>query len=111
MSTQPSVITPAQYHEQQQRRRQTAKRNEFPGRNVGKPHGTFVTDEAEQQLCVILCNGCSHRFDPKKYHYYLTREFKIQGRCDACKEHTQDTNLFMYEGLLGRKSGQCWWPR
>jgi len=105
------IITPADYHAQQRKRRAVAKQNEFAGRNVGKPHGTFVTDEAEQQMGVVLCSGCSHKFDPAKYHYYLTREFCIQGRCDACKEHTQGANFYIYEGLLGRKHGQCWWPR
>ena len=105
------IVSPSEYHNQQQRRRQAAKANEFAGRNHGKPHGTFVTDEAEQQLGVILCWKCSHKFDPAKYHYYLTREFNIQGRCDGCKEHTQGASFYIYEGLLGRKHGQCWWPK
>lgn len=111
MSAQPQIITPAEYHQQQQRRREATKRKEYRGRNVGKPHGTFVTDEAEQKLGVILCSGCSHKFDPVKYHYYLTREFRIQGRCDACREYTPGVNFYIHESLLGRKHGQCWWPR
>ena len=111
MSNGSTIVSPAAFYQQQQRRKQSLKRREFPGRNAGKPHGTFVTDEAEQQLGVILCSGCAHKFEPGKYHYYLTREFNIQGRCDACKEHTQGANFYIYEGLLGRKSGQCWWPR
>ena len=105
------IMTPAEYDSQQKLRREAAKQQEFAGRNVGKPHGTFVTDEAEQQMGVILCSQCDHKFDPVKYHYYKTREFKIQGRCDACREYTQGANFYIYEGLLGRKSGQCWWPR
>ena len=78
---------------------------------MGKPHGTFVTDEAERKIGVVLCSSCAHKFDPKKYHYYLTREFQIIGRCDACHEHAQGASFYIYEGLLGRKHGQCWWPR
>jgi len=107
----PKILTPAEHHRQQEEKRSAAKRMEFAGRNVGKPHGTFVTDEAEQQLGVVLCWKCSHKFDPKKYHYYLTKEFNIQGRCDGCREHTQGANFYIYEGLLGRKHGQCWWPK
>jgi len=105
------IMSPAAYHSQQQRRREATRQSEFAGRNHGKPHGTFVTDEAEQQKGVILCWKCDHKFDPKKYRYYKTREFKIQGRCDGCKEHTQGANFYIFEGLLGRKHGQCWTPR
>ena len=86
-------------------------RHEYPGRPMGQPHGTHVTDEAELKKCVILCEGCAHKFDPKKYHYYLTREFKIQGRCDGCKQHSQRARFFIHESSLGRKHGQCWTPR
>ena len=106
-----NIITPAEYHAQQQRRRQGLKRNEFAGRNVGKPHGTFVTDEAEKGMCIILCWSCKHKFNAKRYQYYLTREFRIQGRCDACREYAREANLFIHESALGRKSNQCWSPK
>jgi len=105
------IITPAEYEKQQRNRQAAAKNSEHAGRRSGKPHGTYVTDEAEKQKGVILCYKCSHKFNPKQYHYYLTREFKVQGRCDGCKEHTQDVSFYIYEGLLGRKHGQCWTPR
>jgi len=105
------IVSPAEYSENQRRRKAAAQHAEFAGRNKGKPHGTFVTDEAEQQLGVILCSGCTHKFDPKQYHYYKTREFRVQGRCDACKEHSSGVDFYIYEGLLGRKHGQCWWPK
>lgn len=87
------------------------KRIEFPGRSLGKPHGTFVTDIAERSQGIILCSSCVHKFNPNKYNYYLTKEFRIQGRCDACKEHTQGTNFFIHDSLIGQKHGQCWKPR
>jgi hypothetical protein len=105
------VVTPAEHFREQQRLREYARRREHPGRSMGKPHGTYVTDTAERHLGVILCSACAHKFDPTKYHYYLTREFQIQGRCDGCREHTQGVNFFIHESLLGRKHGQCWWPR
>jgi len=105
------IISPAEYDRQQRERRAAAKRAEFAGRNVGKPEGTFVTDEAEQQKGILLCWKCDHKFNPSAYHYYKTKEFRVQGRCDGCREHTPNVNFYIYEGLLGRKSGQCWMPR
>lgn len=105
------IITPAEHRAQKQRAQAAARRKEYAGRNVGKPHGTFVTDEAERRLGILLCWKCRHRFEPAKYNYYLTREFKIQGRCDGCREHTQGVNFFIHESYLGRKHGQCWSPR
>ena len=107
----PPIVTPAEHERQKREREGALQRQEFAGRDSGKPHGTFVTDEAERQMCILLCSGCTHKFDPAKYHYYLTREFRVQGRCDGCKEHSRGVSFYIYEGLLGRKHGQCWTPK
>lgn len=82
-----------------------------PGRRTGKPHGTYVTDLAERALGIVLCTLCANKFEPRRYHYYRTKEFKILGRCDACKQHANEAQFFIHESLLGRKHGQCWTPK
>lgn len=96
--------------EWQQRRRQQLARQEVV-RPYGKAHGTYVTDIAGAQQSVLLCRLCSHKFDPRPYHYYLTREFRVQGRCDGCREYEQEARFYIHESALGRRHGQCWTPR
>ena len=106
------VITPEQAYREREKRRKNAKRLEHPGRNTGKPHGTWVTDMGEEHQGIVLCSSCQHKFNPAAYHYYRTREFQIIGRCDACKQHnSQGNTFFIHESLLGRRHGQCWTPR
>jgi hypothetical protein len=111
MSEAPAIITPAEYYQHKLRQRASAKRKEHPGRNMGKPHGTWVTDMGEEKQSIFLCQKCRHRFNPHKYHYYVTREFRVLGRCDACKEHENNGTFFIHESLLGQDHGQCWTPR
>ena len=79
-----------------------------PGRRMGLVHGSYITDMAENQQSILLCLGCQHRFDPKAYGYYRTKEFSIQGPCDACKDHAEDAIFFIHESLVGDRHGQCW---
>lgn len=105
-------ITPEQMYNERKKRAAESKRLEHPGRNMGKPHGTWVTDMAEERQGIVLCSSCQHKFRPEQYHYYRTREFQIIGRCDACKQHhNQGNTFFIHESLLGRQHGQCWTPR
>lgn len=87
--------------------RERAQRVEHPGRKVGKPHGTWVTDLAELCKTVILCDCCSHKFDRKKYRYYKQREFPfVLGKCDACKNFGR-AQLFIHESEVKK----CWAAR
>ncbi len=105
-----AIITPEQFH-QKRAQRKAAGLREHPGRNFGKPHGTWISDMCEQKQSILLCQLCSHKFQPKQHNYYQTREFRVLGRCDACKEHENNATFYIHESLLGRKSGQCWTPR
>jgi hypothetical protein len=108
---QKPIVSASEYYQEKQRQRAAVKRREHPGRNMGKPHGTWVTDMGARHQSILLCQLCRHKFDPARYHYYKTREFKVQGRCDACKEHENNATFFIHESLLGRNHGQCWTPR
>lgn len=100
------------WRERKQHKLQNAKRLEHPGRPMGAVHGTWVTDIAELMQAVVLCTFCWKKFDPKRYGYYRTREFKIRGKCDACKQYESDAKLFVHEKSLGRgRHNTSWWPR
>lgn len=100
-------------HKRQERARLTDERLSHPGRPASRPHGGWITDIGEKKQCILLCSSCQHKFDPRQYSYYRTKEFSVHGRCDACKEYTPiaHTTFFIHESLLGRKHGQCWMPR
>jgi hypothetical protein len=111
----PAVLTGSEmraaWHEFRTERAAKAKRLEHPGRKIGLPHGSYVTDIAERGQGVVLCSGCAHTFVPGRYGYYATREFRISGRCDGCKGLDHNSRFFIHEKFLGRMHGQCWTPR
>ena len=84
---------------------------EYPGRKMGGVHGSHISDLAEMRAAILLCSDCQHKFNPSAYGYYRTREFNVQGECDACKEFAQGPNqpvLFIHQSSIGTKHGQCW---
>ncbi len=84
-----------------------------PGRPLMNPHGSWVTDKAENQKGLLLCSKCSPKFDPRVYSYYRTKEFLVHGKCDACKTYAPTTSatIFIHESFLGNMHGQCWTPQ
>ncbi len=82
-----------------------AKRKESTGRKVGKPHGSFISDLAELQKSILLCDKCVGRFKNWRwYGYYRQREFPyVTGNCDACKERCNG-HFFIHESIVD----QCW---
>jgi hypothetical protein len=62
-----------------------------------------VGARAELRLAILLCSHCGHKFDYKRYHYSLDREYQVQGDCDAkCGRYCiRDSYFFMPEELLG----------
>lgn len=90
---------------------------EHPGRKVGHPEGSYVSDLAERKKAIILCWRCQPRFDYKRAHYYKDERFPyVVGRCDGCREFmNHQAKLYIHESFLGEpggrtKSGQCWTP-
>lgn len=77
-----------------------AARAEHAGRKIGKPHGSWVTDLAELQKSILLCDSCHHRFNHVQYGYYRQREFPyVAGKCDACKRECYG-HFFIHEAYL-----------
>ena len=88
-----------------------ANMREHPGRRPGNAHGSWITDMGERKQSIFLCQGCQHKFNPHEYSYYRTKEFRVLGRCDACKTHEDNGTFFIHESLIGRKSPHCWTAR
>lgn len=99
----------AQRHrmQRQQARLNPIARVASPGRPIGKTEGTWVTDCAEIQQCVLLCSFCDHKFEPshRKYGYWRDRNspLGVGGTCDGCRTF-QDTGiqLYIHESNVGR---------
>lgn len=78
------------------------------GRPVGAVAGTWVTDCAEIQQCVMLCGFCDHKFRPahKRYGYHRDTRFPrgVSGDCDGCRTHHEDggIQLYVHEAFLGQ---------
>jgi len=81
-----------------------------PGRPVGTPAGTWVTDIAELGQCVLLCSACDHKFKPclPRYGYHRDRTWKrlyggVGGSCDGCREpYPAGLQLYVHEQFIGQ---------
>lgn len=80
---------------------------EAPGRKSGQLAGVHVTELAVCEKTIILCGGCKHRFDWKRYGYFCEKNLPVAGRCDGCDDLINPKTLFIHEQYLG----QTWTPR
>lgn len=75
-----------------------------PGHKSGTVHGSYISDLAALYKTIVLCYSCSHKFDHKKYRYYMQREFPfVLGKCDACKNFGKG-NLYLHQS----EAQKCW---
>jgi len=86
------------------------KLHEHPGRQIGKPAGTYVLDLVERRKAIILCWRCQPHFNHKRANYYKDMRFShVVGRCDGCREYmNHQTKLYIHESFLGEPGGQTW---
>ena len=73
-----------------------------PGRNsrAGQTAASWIVDLVSLRKPVILCTFCRGKFDASYYNYrrYFSPShsarndgFRVNGKCDACKQHTANT--------------------
>lgn len=90
---------------------------EAPGREMGKPHGTYISDMVELRKTILLCWRCKPKFFYKRALYYKDEVFPhASGRCDACDRYDNRGQLYLPEEALSDpggmlRPGQCWTPR
>ncbi len=90
-----------------QNQRNRVARMVSKGRPVGFVTGTWVTDVAEIQQCVLLCSFCDHKFKPahKRYGYHRDTRFErgVGGDCDGCRTHRDEgLQLYVHENFIGQ---------
>ncbi len=98
--------------------RRLAALQEFPGRAMGKPHGSYVAGLVERKQTIVLCQSCNRKFDPRKSNYYQDTKYpRCMGNCDACKERDAQGFFYIHESLLTGPNGypamhgHSWVPR
>lgn len=80
---------------------------EAPGRPAGRSHGGWIADLTGLRQCVLLCEFCQAKFNPKAHGYRPWRNTHVQARCDACKAHSTRATAFMatehYEQVIPKR--------
>jgi hypothetical protein len=74
------------------------QRAEAPGRPAGRVAGGWISDVAALKQCVLLCEFCQNKFDPKRYGYRKWKNTYVSVKCDGCKAHTIRGTAFIHEG-------------
>ena len=79
---------------------------EAPGRPMGKPHGTHISDMVDLRKVILLCWRCQPRFFYKRAKYYKDLVFThTTGKCDACKEFEPRAQAYYPEERLAEPGG------
>ena len=74
--------------------------DEAPGRTPGRSAGGWVADIAALKKVILLCSGCTHKFNPGRVHYRREKEFPVcQGKCDGCRTFDSKCSWYIHEGL------------
>lgn len=102
-------LSPAEKQRLRAEQRRRARSLQSPGRPVGKPEGTWVTDLAELRQTVLLCGACDSKFKPAhpRYGYFRDRKWKrlyggVGGVCDGCRTpYPAGLQLYVHESHLG----------
>ena len=68
---------------------------EAPGRPARRIAGGWIADLTGLRKCIVLCGQCTHKFNPKLYHYRKETEMQASGRCDGCKAHDIRCTLYV----------------
>jgi hypothetical protein len=76
------------------------KSMEAPGRKRGRTAGGWVADIAAQKKVILLCPGCTHKFNPGRVNYRKEKEFPVcQGTCDGCTTFDTRCSWYIYDEL------------
>ena len=63
--------------------------------------GSWVSDLASLKKLVLLCSGCTHKFNPAKLGYRRDPEFPHSlGKCDGCSTFDMKCVAFFHEEVF-----------
>ena len=73
---------------------------EAGGKKKGRAAGGWMADIAAQKKVITLCQGCTHKFNPKRVGYRKEKEFPVcQAKCDGCSTWDPFCSWYIYEEL------------
>ena len=69
------------------------------GRPSGRAAGGWIADKIGLRQCVILCDFCVHKFNPRRVGYEPYRRTTMNAFCDDCGKHTFHAAAFIHQSL------------
>ena len=84
-------------------RREILRSYEDPGRRVGKPVGSHMTELISLGKAISLCPLCVGKFNPRahRYEHFTSPEIGVFSiaNCDACRTHDPRCKTFIPQSL------------
>ena len=78
--------------------RELMKSDEAPPKTRGRTAGGWIADIAALKKVILLCPGCTHKFNPGRVNYRKEKEFPVcQGTCDGCSTFDTRCSWYIYE--------------
>jgi hypothetical protein len=87
------------------------------GRPSGRTAGGWIADKIGLQKCVVLCDFCVHRFNPRRAGYELYRRTTINAFCQDCGQLSTRAAAYIHQsfhdavGDVRRSPGKGRWAR
>lgn len=81
------------------RRRAAAMTIHGHGRPSGRTAGGWIADKVGLQQCVVLCDFCVHRFNPRRLGYELFRRTTVNAFCDDCGSHSSRAAAYIHQSF------------
>jgi hypothetical protein len=87
------------------------------GRPSGRVAGGWIADTIGLKQCVVLCDFCVHRFNPRRVRYELYRRTTINAFCDDCGRPSTRAAAYIHQsfhdavGDERRSPGKGRWAR
>ena len=69
------------------------------GRPSGRTAGGWIADKIGLQKCVVLCDFCVHKFNPRRVGYELYRRTTMNAFCADCGKHSQRASAYIHHSF------------
>ena len=91
----PTLLIPRQFTPQE-----LLAEGEARGRGPKQGVGGWIADLAALKKVILLCSGCTHKFNPGRVQYRREKEFPVcQGKCDGCNTFDSKCSWYIHEEL------------
>lgn len=69
------------------------------GRPSGRTAGGWIADRIGLRQCVVLCDFCVHKFNPRRVGYELYRRTTMNAFCDDCGQHSLRAAAYIHQSF------------